>query len=106
MCAHAVQYTRDRVQSWATERKEKERGELMREQERIHPVPIDNLTPHITHIRTLAPFLQSLLKITVQLSHSEMTSVKSYSEFQTVELLLRSQPNYYVTPGIKNILKC
>ncbi len=42
----AVRYTRDRVQSRAIERKEKEGGELMRKQGRIQPAPIDNLTPH------------------------------------------------------------
>lgn len=68
MCVivRAVRYTRDRVQSRAIERKEKEGGELMRKQGRIQPAPIDNLTPHFKHIRTLAPFLKSPLKIMVQ----------------------------------------
>lgn len=56
----AVRYARDRVQSQATERKERERGELMREQGGIHPAPIDNLTPHLRHTCTLAPFCSLL----------------------------------------------
>lgn len=54
------------MQSRAIEREEKEGGELMRKQGRIHGAPIDNLTPHFKHIRTWAPFLQPPLKIMVQ----------------------------------------
>lgn len=56
-CVFAAWYTRERLQSWAIEWKEKDGGELMRKWRRIQSFPVDNPTAHFKQMCTYIGYI-------------------------------------------------